>query len=187
MRAVTCLLTVVSLVPSATLSAQVPPPLEPGQRVRVTARDSIGQPRGRLVGMVVTVTAENIVVEQRGDQLTIPREVVTRLEVSRGRKSNVGKGAAFGFLGGAGLGALLGAVVGASAQRGDFCQRDSGCAGEYALIGGAAFGVLGAGIGAIVGAASKTDRWEEVPLDRLSVGFAPQRDGRFALGLSVRF
>ncbi len=31
------------------------------------------------------------------------------------------------------------------------------------------------------------DRWQEVPLDRLRVSVAPQRDGRFGLGLSVRF
>jgi hypothetical protein len=33
----------------------------------------------------------------------------------------------------------------------------------------------------------KTDRWEEVPLDRLRVSFGPQRDGRFGFGASVRF
>ena len=57
----------------------------------------------------------------------------------------------------------------------------------FGLIGGAGLGALGAGIGAIVGALIKTDRWEEVPLDRLRVSFVPQRGGRFALGLSVRF
>ena len=36
-------------------------------------------------------------------------------------------------------------------------------------------------------ASIKTDRWEEVPLDRLRVSFAPQRDARFALGFSVSF
>jgi len=41
-------------------------------------------------------------------------------------------------------------------------------------------------VGAITGAFIKTDRWEEVPLDRLQVSFAPQRDG-FAVGLSVAF
>jgi hypothetical protein len=39
----------------------------------------------------------------------------------------------------------------------------------------------------MVGGSIKTDRWREVPLDRLRVGFAPQRDGRFGLGASVRF
>ena len=33
----------------------------------------------------------------------------------------------------------------------------------------------------------RTDRWEAVPLDRLRVGFAPKRNGRFALGMAVSF
>ena len=33
----------------------------------------------------------------------------------------------------------------------------------------------------------KTDRWEAVPLDRLRVGLAPQRDGRLMLGFSAGF
>jgi len=42
-------------------------------------------------------------------------------------------------------------------------------------------------LGAVIGALIKTDRWEEVPLDALRVSFVPQRDGRFGLGMSVRF
>jgi hypothetical protein len=45
----------------------------------------------------------------------------------------------------------------------------------------------GAAVGLVVGAFTKTDRWEEVPLDRLRVSIVPQRDGRFALGVSVSF
>ncbi len=33
----------------------------------------------------------------------------------------------------------------------------------------------------------KTERWKQVPLDRLRVSVVPQRDGRFALGFSVAF
>ena len=38
-----------------------------------------------------------------------------------------------------------------------------------------------------LGASTKTDRWREVPLDRVRVSLGPQRDGRFGLGASVRF
>jgi hypothetical protein len=38
-----------------------------------------------------------------------------------------------------------------------------------------------------VGALIKTDRWEEVPLDRLRVSFAPKRDGRFTVGFRIAF
>jgi hypothetical protein len=42
---------------------------------------------------------------------------------------------------------------------------------------------MGAGIGALI----KTGGWQEVSLEHLRVSFAPQRDARFALGLSVSF
>ena len=45
----------------------------------------------------------------------------------------------------------------------------------------------GAGIGGLIGAFVKTDRWEAVPLDQLRVSVVPQRGGRFALGLSISF
>jgi hypothetical protein len=48
-------------------------------------------------------------------------------------------------------------------------------------------GLGGALIGALIGSASKTDRWQEVPLDRVRVSLAPQRSETFGLGLSVRF
>jgi hypothetical protein len=54
-------------------------------------------------------------------------------------------------------------------------------------VGAIVVAVPSAFVGGIIGAFIKTDRWEEVPLDRLRVSFAPQRDGRFALGLSVAF
>ena len=33
----------------------------------------------------------------------------------------------------------------------------------------------------------KTEHWEEVPLERLRVSLAPQRNGRFELGMLVAF
>ncbi len=66
-------------------------------------------------------------------------------------------------------------------------RRHEQCdAGDYARA-IAIFGGAGAGLGALVGLLIKTDRWEEVPLNRFRVSFAPQRDGRFALGASVSF
>ena len=52
---------------------------------------------------------------------------------------------------------------------------------------GLAGGLLGAGVGAVIGWAIKTERWEEVPLDRLQLNMVPLRDGGFALGVSVTF
>ena len=47
-------------------------------------------------------------------------------------------------------------------------------------------GGFGAGVGAITGAFIKTDRWKEVPLDRVRVSIAPKRDG-VAFGVRVVF
>jgi hypothetical protein len=49
------------------------------------------------------------------------------------------------------------------------------------------FSVIGVAFGGGIGAVYKTDRWEEVPLDRLRVSIVPLRDGRLGFGLEVRF
>ena len=48
-------------------------------------------------------------------------------------------------------------------------------------------GAIGTVAGGLVGYFIKTERWEEVPLERLRVSLAPQRDGGFALGFSITF
>ena len=94
----------------------------------------------------------------------------------------------------AGIGLLIGALSGAfiGLASGDdppcsgwFCWRFT--AEEKAALGAVGLGGLGGVIGLIAGAASSGERWEEVPLNRLRVSVAPQRDGRFGLGASVRF
>ena len=144
----------------------------PGERVRVTAPDCA------LRGQVATlraIRADTLVLETT----ECPMASVTRLDVSRGQKSHGRNGAAIGFPAGA-------VLAFAYCQVGD----KTGCEvlGNDATLGIALiFGGVGVLVGAIVGHAIKTDRWEEVPLERLRVSLAPQRDGRFALGFSVRF
>ena len=53
--------------------------------------------------------------------------------------------------------------------------------------GAAVVGVTGALVGLGIGALSKSERWEDVPLDRLRVSIVPLPDGRLAFGLSVVF
>ncbi len=59
--------------------------------------------------------------------------------------------------------------------------------GTYAAVGGVIGGLGGLVAGALIGSAVETDRWVDVPLDRLRVSLGPQRGGGFGLGLSVRF
>ena len=48
------------------------------------------------------------------------------------------------------------------------------------------FGAVGGIFGAVIGAASGGDRWEEVPLDRLRVSVMPQQGG-FGIGARIAF
>jgi len=111
--------------------------------------------------------------------IDIPLASMTALDVHAGRKSRVLRGLI--------IGAAVGAPLsGLALMQADEEGSDPG-PGEYflfgAVVGGAAFGAIGAVIGALV----KTDRWEQIPLDQLRVSLTPQRDGQFGIGLSVAF
>ena len=58
---------------------------------------------------------------------------------------------------------------------------------EIAIIVAGVFGIVGAGVGAIIGGIIRTDRWEKVPVDRIRLGFAPQRDGGAVISASLAF
>jgi hypothetical protein len=166
---------IAALFPYSVLPAQEPPPVEPGDRVRVTAAHGI---RNR-VGTLRALNNDSIVLENPG--LVLPIDSVTQLEVSRGRKSRAGRGALIGLGFGVGIGAAVGFLISQDESGENECR---GIEAQCTAIGAASLGLVGAGIGALAGAATKTDRWEEVPLERLRVTFVPQRDGRF--GPSVR-
>ncbi len=114
--------------------------------------------------------------------LLVPVASINRLEGSRGRKSNSAEGAGIGLLVGAATGAIIGLASGD-----DEPGFITWTAEQKAGVGAVLLGGVGGVIGLIAGATITTDRWNEVPVDRLRVSFAPQRDGRFALGLSMRF
>ena len=151
------------------------------------------------VGTRVRVTAPELDLERydgildavRGDTLTVgtvhvPLTSVTRLDVHRGRAGNWRKSAKIGALVGLPAGLALGVVVLKSFLRfGDGSECDGDPCWLLVPSGAVAGGLAGALVGGAVGAL--TDRWEEVPLERLSVSLTPRRDGGFALGFSVRF
>jgi hypothetical protein len=169
-NAMACIL--LSLIPAAGLRAEESPRvLVAGIRARVTVPHISPKP---LVGTVKKLTddAIELTAEGREDTLALPRASVLRLEVSQGR--NRGKGA---LIGGAAL-AAVGAVVGAVGCRGSSDVDPSLCA---AILGGGGL-VVGAGVGAMVGAG---DRWRELPSDRFRATVTPV-SGR-GVRLSMRF
>jgi hypothetical protein len=125
--------------------------LEPGHRVRV----HLFQPRNKVVGYVVRLTADTLVInsgENARHETSLSTANIRRLELSRGLRSRKGRGALVGL--------LLGAAAG-SAVLAYFCS-DS-CIGAWPLLGLIPGGVLvGAGIGAGVGSLTRTERWQAV-------------------------
>ena len=115
------------------------------------------------------------VVQINGDTLSVPVDLVTRLDVSWGRKTNTGTNARIGFL----LGGLAGAVIGYASYEECVPQGWFSCIGPD--FGPEVVGLGGLVVGAIIGGSP------EVRLDRLRVSFGLQRDGGFGLGASVRF
>ena len=121
----------------------------------------------QLIGEVVRWNADSLILENvqipetRGKlTVTFPVEVIEKLEISTAKKSNIGKGALFGFIvGGAIGGLLLGSTASGSTER-----EISENAGSWAAIGALGGGTLGAVIGMGIGAAQKSDQWEIIHL-----------------------
>jgi hypothetical protein len=193
MRLLSLALGVALLSPIDGLTAQEPPPIEPGARVRVEQCHAELRSNGRRrtvcersVGTLSTLSANTLAVADGPGGLLFALDSVTSIEVSSGQKRQVVRGALIGF----GVGVVAGVALGKST---DVCNPPS-CyrvgpsdLPDPAAVGGVAGGLFGALVGVLVGTLIKTERWEEVPLDRLRVSFAPQRVGKFALGLSVSF
>jgi hypothetical protein len=133
--------------------------LAQGARVRVTAH---GAARRQLTGSLLTLDEKTLtIVDSDGQAVKIPREIVTHLDVSWGRKRNVLPG----LLIGAAAGGLIAAIL-------PLCDSyDGTCSTRGELITGGviAFGGIGAGVGALV----RSDKWVEMPMGRVRVGLQP--------------
>lgn len=170
-----CLFLLASSAFVDTLAAQHRPEVSPGDRVRISVPDE------RLVGIVRSITADSLVLnaEGREEPLSLALASVMRFEVSRGQKSQTGKGALIGV----GVGAVAGATLAVAVCSGGNCTEStssddqSGIAVAGAIVLGVGAVALGAGIGALIGANSKTDRWETIPRSGLGLSLAPSAGG----------
>lgn len=136
-------------------------PLAPGTRVRVSAV----QRRDAITGVVVSHSADSLVVRSDRDSSTVAlaRVQVARVDVSRGRHSQMLKGAAYGLLGGAGIGALTGLTLFSGAS----CDANAEfglCLGPGfgAAVGATLFGAVGALVGTLVGSYER-EQWSPAP------------------------
>jgi len=167
--------------------------VSPGTRVRITAT-SIAE--HRIVGTILTIGADTLTLRTKrkvapfmlksngqAETLAIPFASVTKLEVIRGKKRNVVKGAGIGVV----VGGLSGVVYG-------FSEGDDPPGGilewtakEKAAMLGIMGSLSGVVLGALIGALKTTDQWEKAPLDRLRVGLIPLHQGGILLSASVGF
>lgn len=152
-----------------------------GERIRIFA--SSGTAEGTLVAL--DTAAVRFVPRAGGEERTVPLATVARMEVQRGRRSAVGRGAGIGM----GIGAALGAAL-ALATASTECEPgvDPGCldAGTQALAGAGFGGLVGAALGAIIGAGLGQDAWVPARLRDGRLAVSPERGG-IRVALSAPF
>lgn len=135
-----------------------PAPPKAGSRVRVTL---IERDQGPVVGNLLETSPEGLVLAVGPDSTSrrIVHLDIARLEVSRGMKSNAGKGAIVGAvvlgLGGGAYGAYLGHL--------SESDTDRHLVLPIALLVGGGCALVGAGLGALIGSGSKHENWDRVP------------------------
>ena len=149
------------------------PPLQRGQRVRVTA-PTLGI--NKLPAVLQSLSGDTLVVHADTTVVCALSET-TRLDVYAGRKSRLWLGAGIGLLAGATAGAITWTSIGDCG----FIE-DTECRVYGALL----FGGIGAVAGGVTGLLIKTDRWKEVPLDRVRVSVAPRPNG-IGIGARIAF
>lgn len=196
MRVATSLLVVTLGVLATEAIAQEsagPPPLElpVGARVRLRTQEGPGD---WVEGILAGVDSASITLVPDGapplgpNQLRLPRETLTRLELVTGKKKQWLAGLVVGLA----LGVGVGFAMDVDPVRCEFDDNYSCNRGSAVALGGGTFAVIGAGVGALF----SKDVWLPVGLDalgprpaRVTLGGAGLRvvPGGLALDVSVRF
>jgi hypothetical protein len=163
------------------LSAQQEMPVEPGDRVRVSAPGVLA---GQVVGTIKELSPDTCVlqVEGRPWPVALPLASVTQLEVSRGHKSKSG----IGILIGGGVGFLGGYLIGTQTTVCETCGG-SESKGKTGLAFGTILGLLGAAAGGELGSRNKVELWEEVPIERLRLSIRIYRASGLGIAASLNF
>ena len=150
------LVTALCVSPILALASQRRPVVAPADRVRVTTAD------WELVGTLVAQGDDSLRLHVTGEvtPVSVARSAIKRLEISRGSHSHSGADALIGLGAGALVGGALGAVAGSDLA--NECPGND-CGPGLVVFGGLLVGALGAGVGAVIGSFSHSERWELVP------------------------
>lgn len=168
------------LAPTSLLAQVTQPPVQEGDRVRVLADGARG------VFTVIRVDVDTLTLESPSS--VGPRRLgvhsIRRLHVNRGPRS-VGAGALRGAGMGLGVGAITGAIFGLASgdDEGSFIAFS---AEQKALVFGVTFGLGGAALGGVLGAALPGERWERVSVGE-GLSLVPTGNGALAVSYSYRF
>jgi hypothetical protein len=148
------------------LSAQGAPPVDVGSRVRVTLA---GAESRRVAGTVVHVGNDSLSLVSGRDTTAVAVRSISRLELSRGRRS-FGGGAVLGGAIGAGLG-----TAGALAWVASSCFKSATSTGGNCPTGVSAAGIVlgGGAVGALVGVLIRPERWARVGWTGLRASVGP--------------
>jgi hypothetical protein len=167
-----------AILASLPIARAQPPILTPGARLRVSAPPAnISGSKGTLLH----ATADSLTIGFYGQPVpvTLPIADISRLHATTGKNRGLG------LLRGAGIGLLVGALLGAAAF-GDGSGED--CAEYECWVWASMYGG-GAGfvVGGIVGVAAAPDRWETVPLGQQRSQSGVVRRPITSVGFSVAF
>jgi len=157
--------------------AENSPQLTPGSRVRV----KVSAEQEQLVGKLLTLDDKNLSlrVEDEMEPRILPREQITGLAVSTGRRSR-GRGALIG----GGIGAAVGAAIGIATADESSGFGPSWSSGEGALVGAVLIGSIGALIGLAI---PPGERWKDMPLNGVRLTLRPVPGRGAGVFLSVAF
>ena len=150
-----------------------------GERLRVKTASST------VIGTLDTREPGYLVIQTATIQARIPWDSISRLQVSDGMRSNTLKGAIGGIAVSSALGGITYLVACPPADR-DSGSESTFC--ENSSVGGwiGAFAIFGGLIGAGIGAANKSERWEDVPSDRWRIEVTPDLNGGVSVGANLR-
>ena len=188
MSRVTCWLFLAVVLATNAGTAQAPAPPVVGERVRVAyrchvvpdrapgcrERDPARMATGRLEGL--DGNSLRIRAEPHQEELVIPTASLAELWVVQGTRGHARTGAGLGLMGGA----LLGGIIGSTQE---FCTFSCSPATAIGILVGAPAGLL---LGAVVGAALRSDRWRSVSIKDRRIQVEP-RLGGIGLRVSVSF
>ena len=170
----TTLLALLSIVGVA--SAQPEQPIATGARVRVTTVNS----PSAVIGELVAVNDSALLVRRHLDSsdVSIPRTLVHRLEVSRGttRGASARKGALIGLA----IGGVVGFAAGEDCSSEDFMCFDRGTTAAIGMMSGVSIGGL---IGLVTGGA---ERWRDTAVP-VSLSVAPTGGGSLSVAGRIAF